>query len=107
MVVTVDLFASVRVLCANRVQNQPNAAYSQGHIFNVFYAGMVRDCMPCSISMGYEPEGREFESLRARHDFKDLGHPVSDALAYCARIVRVFHFPARMAITFRSAVLAK
>ena len=38
---------------------------------------------------GYEPEGREFESLRARHISNKSGHPVSDALAYCALIVRV------------------
>ena len=36
---------------------------------------------------GYEPEGREFESLRARHLFNNLGHPVSDALCVCARTV--------------------
>jgi hypothetical protein len=29
---------------------------------------------------GYEPEGREFESLRAHHLLKDLGHPSRGAL---------------------------
>src|SRR5713226_4392551 len=29
---------------------------------------------------GYEPEGREFESLRAHHSFNSLGHPLPGAL---------------------------
>src|ERR1700730_16352099 len=29
---------------------------------------------------GYEPEGREFESLRAHHPFNNLGHPAKGAL---------------------------
>src|SRR5438105_10364483 len=36
---------------------------------------------------GYEPEGREFESLRARHKFNNLGHPDSDALLICAGFI--------------------
>src|SRR5216683_7028171 len=31
-------------------------------------------------SSGYEPEGREFESLRAHHSFNSLGHPLPGAL---------------------------
>jgi hypothetical protein len=36
---------------------------------------------------GYEPEGREFESLRAHHLFNDLGHRAKNPLGSCLRIV--------------------
>jgi hypothetical protein len=38
---------------------------------------------------GYEPEGREFESLRARHKFNNLGHSRLSALCYCPLSVRL------------------
>src|ERR1700685_3768565 len=47
---------------------------------------------------GYEPEGREFDSLRAHHNFNNLGHPASGALGF-VREKTVIRFEA-IATTF-------
>ena len=41
---------------------------------------------------GYEPEGREFESLRARHKIKDLGHPWIGCPLFIVRFLSVFRY---------------
>jgi hypothetical protein len=42
---------------------------------------------------GYEPEGREFESLRARHGISVLEAPRNGCLLFCPCIVRLYRRP--------------
>src|SRR5439155_3349475 len=57
----------VRLLSVNWVQNEAKRGNSADPDFNVCLRLGVWRCPVWRYPFGYEPEGREFESLRARH----------------------------------------
>jgi len=63
----------VLLLCYNGVQNQPEANEDSETKLQCFLCVVGCCVLACSTEVGYEPEGRQFESVRARHDFNNLG----------------------------------
>ena len=74
----VDRFRSynrtVRFLSVNVSRKQPKGTNCAERLCSVCLSLVGCCCMRLELSFPYEPEGREFESLRARHLTLDSKH---------------------------------
>src|SRR5437870_8427872 len=62
-----EIKVSVRVLSVNGVQSGAKRSNSGSTDLSVCLRLAACGCLACAAELDYEPEGREFESLRARH----------------------------------------
>ena len=65
---------TVRFLSVNVSRKQPNVSKCCKRSTQCFQGLIACGCMRFGVSFPYEPEGREFESLRARHLTLDSKH---------------------------------
>jgi hypothetical protein len=76
----------VRVLSGNVVTRQPKLCKLRKSIRRILLDLLVRFDTAWLVKFGYEPEGREFESLRAHHSYRTVAAeiPIAELGAFFA-----------------------
>jgi hypothetical protein len=74
--------STVRKLSENWIQDQPKPAKRESRKRLIFLYFVVSSRLVWRASLRYEPEGREFESPRARHLFNYLQQS-EDLRSFC------------------------